>query len=140
MCTDFLVKACEADFVNGRSMEFAPDLKSKLFFRGPGHNYKHSFPDSKFGYTWIGKYGFVGMNVFDLPLAVDGMNSAGLATGALWLPSTEYQTITDKSKGLSIDSFTDWVLSSFATCCEVADALKAGTVQVGPTKLLNELL
>ena len=140
LCTDFVINVGKAGSVNGRSMEFAETLHSKLFFRAPNHAYDQRLSGPEFGFTWKGRYGFVGMNVFDFPICVDGINSMGLATGALWLPGTQYQTISQVSRGLSIDNFTDWVLSSFATCEEVWDALKHGVVQVGFPKLLSSLL
>ncbi|NEO29822.1 MAG: choloylglycine hydrolase family protein [Symploca sp. SIO3C6] len=146
MCTNFLVKTsqeCQAGklgFVNGRSMEFAEDLRSSPIIRGSNYKYEQNLSGREFGYTWIGKYGFVGMNALELPIAIDGINSVGLATGALWLPGTKYQQITDRAKGLSVDYFTEWVLSSFGTCDEVVDALKSDTVQVGFPNLLSTLL
>jgi choloylglycine hydrolase len=132
MCTNFKIKVEGRDggIVAARSQEFAEDLKSKLFFRKVGHKY-NQIPDSIAGdvkgpgplhYRWTGKYAFVGMSVYDIRNANDGMNEKGLAVSAMWLPVTEYPQY-DKDKGLSVDNFTDWVLSSFATCHEVKEAL-----------------
>ena len=138
MCTNFMVKSEAGDLANARSMEFGLELGSKLFFRAAGHRYSQRFSGSKFGYEWTGKYGFAGMNVEHLPVSVDGLNTEGLSIGALWLPGSQYQAITDTSKGLSVDNFCDWVLSSFRDCNEVKAAL--GSVQVGFPKLLSNLL
>lgn len=139
MCTNFLLNAGDTGYVNGRSMEFGLPLFSKLFFRAPGHQYIQRFHGPDFGYTWKGNYGFVGLNIFDFQVVTDGMNSEGLSTGALWLPGTQYPNITDKAKGLSIDSFCVWLLSRFASCAEVKEALNNGEVQVGAPKLLEKL-
>lgn len=93
MCTDFSIKAIDADYnkkvpVIGRSMELGPDLKSELFFRAKNYSYtqgaaKKLVPSStqdksaKFLirtditqineklHSWKGKYGFVAMNGFE---------------------------------------------------------------------------
>ncbi|NIZ03725.1 linear amide C-N hydrolase [Thalassospira lucentensis] len=140
MCTDFQVNVPKQGYINGRSMEFGMELESKFFFRKAGHIYDQKIWGENFGLSWQGKYGFVGMNAFNLPLVVDGMNTQGLSTGNLWLPGTQYQTITDPQKGLNIDNFSAWVLSNFASCEEVKSALEANQVQVGAPKFLQNLL
>lgn len=97
MCTDFSIKAINSGVSNsipviGRSMELGPDLKSELFFRADGHEYKQSalkkltqsdFQDDSGLFvlrddielinqrllTWTGSYSFVAMNGFNLDIA-----------------------------------------------------------------------
>ncbi|WP_339862956.1 linear amide C-N hydrolase [Thalassospira alkalitolerans] len=140
MCTNFQVNVPKQGYINGRSMEFGIELESKFFFRKAGHTYDQKIWGPKYGLSWQGKYGFVAMNVLNLPIVTDGMNTQGLSTGNLWLPGTEYQTITDPQKGLSIDNFSAWILSNFADCDEVKSALNAKQVQVGTSKFLQHLL
>ncbi|WP_168177164.1 linear amide C-N hydrolase [Thalassospira sp. MCCC 1A03138] len=140
MCTDFQICVDQQGYVSGRSMEFALNLNSKFFFRRVGHKYTQDLWGKNFGYSWTGKYGFVAMNCFDQQIVTDGMNTAGLSTGNLWLPGSKYQTITDPQRGLCIDNFAAWILSSFATCDEVKQALKDETVQVGASTLVTGLL
>jgi choloylglycine hydrolase len=136
MCTNFLLQA-GSGFVNGRSMEFGMPLHSAVFRRPAGHHYTQLLSGPGFGFSWTGKYGFVGLNGGGIDIAADGLNSEGLATGCLWLVSTQYQTITDAAKGLCVDYFVEWILSSFATCAEVQAAIEAGTVQVAPPVALK---
>lgn len=140
MCTNFLLGMTQGNgqpgFINGRSMEFGNWLNSKLFFRAPGHKFEHIID----GYKWTGKYGYVSLNLLNLPISLDGMNSEGLSTGGLWLPGTEYPKIKDWSKTLLLDYVCDWILSSFATCKEVRDALNQEVVQIGEPSLLDKLL
>ncbi|MEQ8964666.1 MAG: linear amide C-N hydrolase [Azospirillaceae bacterium] len=140
MCTDFMIRVDGNPVVNGRSMEFGLPLKSKLFFRAPGHAYGPTPGTGEFRHSWTGQYGFVGLDVFDLPLPVDGLNTAGLSTGTLWLPGSAYQKVDDPAKGLTVDRFCEWVLSSFATCAEVRQALDNRVVEVGAPVFLKELL
>jgi len=132
MCTNFkiMLKDMESGIVVGRSMEFAKDLDSKLYFRKAGHHYTQesdSIPgevkrDCHLHYQWTGKYGFVGINARGFLLASDGMNTEGLATNGLWLNRTTYPDYHGE-KALPIEYFGDWLLSSFATCEEVKEAL-----------------
>lgn len=147
MCTNFKLRVNnknENGIVVGRSQEFSEDLKSKLYFRDAGHRYSQT-PESIAGeikndkplhYRWTGKYGFVGMSIWDIKNANDGMNTEGLTTSAMWLPSTRYPEY-DEKKGLAVDYFTDWVLSSFATCQEVKDALLSREVVVTGSNLFQ---
>lgn len=122
-------------------MEFAPNLKSKLFFRKAGYQFD-AFPAvGPYQHAWTGKYNVVGLNARDLPILTDGMNDQGLSTGQLWLPTSKYQEISDPAKGLTVDRFAMWLLSSFATVDEVCDALSVKkAVEVGAPAFLDDLL
>ena len=145
MCTNFIINSKNREPVVGRSMEFGLDLGSEIFFRKPGHEFKQFMGlDPQFQFTWTGKYGFVAMgvgikigdlNLAELRLGTDGMNTEGLTVGSLWLPGTGYQTITNPAIGLDVDYFCNWVLSQFATCDEVKSALQNQTVQVNEASL-----
>ena len=152
MCTDFLVKTAVSNcggneglgFVNGRSMEFALDLKSELFFRSEGHEFKGSKD-----FSWTGKYGYVGMNFMGLTGVCDGLNTQGLSTGSLWLPGSQYQysdgteslSDSDKKKAINVFDFCDWLLSNFTDCKEVKEALAEQEVIIGvPSEVAEEKL
>ena len=126
-------------------MEFGLNLGSEFFFRKAGHDYKGILNEFGVEYSWTGKYGFVCLNTSKIPLgkylATDGMNTEGLSTSSLWLPGSEYQTITDKKKELPVELFCNWVLSNFATCADVKKAVLSGEVQVkGLTKGKDQLM
>lgn len=139
MCTDFLIGAKSPGFVNGRSMEFARELHSKLFFRAAGYHYS-ALKFGEYKFEWVGQHNVIGMNTQNLPMLTDGMNDKGLATGDLWLPRSQYQKITNPEKGLSIDRFQIWLLSSFSTVEEVRRAIRDGVVQVGAPVFVQNLL
>jgi choloylglycine hydrolase len=130
MCTNFLL-AAELNsgnvYVNGRSMEYGLDLGSQILIGGVGTQKASTAPDGNTGVTWTATYGYVGLNAARLGLGsmiTDGMNSAGLAIGALWLPtSTQYQTVTTDSLALDVTDFANWALGRFATVAEVTSAV-----------------
>ena len=110
MCTDFLLKTKltakkKRSFVNGRSMEFGFDLRSRPFVRARGDVMQSRTPDKtnvRNGLKWAVKYGYVGMDAFGLAQVVDGLNERGLSVGTLWLPGSEYQKVTDSSRALGV--------------------------------------
>jgi choloylglycine hydrolase len=130
MCTNFLL-AAELNsgnvYVNGRSMEYGLDLGSQILIGGVGTQKASTAPDGNTGVTWTATYGYVGLNAARLGLGsmiTDGMNSAGLAIGGLWLPtSTQYQTVTTDSLALDVTDFANWALGRFATVAEVTSAV-----------------
>lgn len=125
MCMDFLLSATDGSFVNGRSMEFGIDLRSKPFIQRRGVEMKSSAPHFKEGLRWTTQYGYVGLNVFGLPILTDGLNERGLSTGCLWLPGSTFQTVTDPARALSVSLFTDWLLGNFADVAAVQAGLSA---------------
>ena len=141
MCTDFLLAAPDRSVVNGRSMEFGLDLKSRPFARRRGEIMRSSTPKrprAHDGLRWTVKYGYVGMNALGLSSVVDGLNERGLSVGTLWLPGSEYQQVKRASRALSVLLVNDWLLG---TCASVADVKKAlPTVEVWAYKPMERKL
>jgi len=131
MCTDFLLAAAvDGSLVNGRSMDFGMELNSQPFVRRRGEVMQSPAPRKlraprkpRDGLRWTVKYGYVGMNVFDLRLVVDGLNERGLSVGTLWLPGSEYQEVTNDRRALSVLLVNDWLLGTCATVADVRRAL-----------------
>ena len=123
MCTDFIISAKDSAFINGRTMEFAEDLKSNLFFRKAGYRYLNENRPERAQFIWTGKYSYIGVNALGLDCVSDGMNTEGLSGGALWLPESDYLAETNPSNTISNLDFLQWVLSSFSSCNEVVLAM-----------------
>jgi choloylglycine hydrolase len=134
MCTDFLLAGRDGRrrlFVNGRSMDFGLELNSQPFARRRGEVMQSPAPrklraprKKHDGLRWRVKYGYVGMNVFKLKLVVDGLNECGLSVGTLWLPGSEYQTVTNDRRALSVLLVNDWLLGTCATVADVRRGLR----------------
>ncbi|MFK5855973.1 MAG: choloylglycine hydrolase family protein [Bacteroidota bacterium] len=127
-CTEILVKAKDASVVNVRSMEFEVDLKSAVNVQPRGEVFTSITSDSTPGLQWTNKYGYVYMNALGYPLALDGLNEAGLSFGALYLPGyAVYQKIPsgENDKALWNLDFGAWVLGNFSSVEEVKSALKS---------------
>ncbi|ADO75250.1 linear amide C-N hydrolase [Stigmatella aurantiaca] len=129
MCTDFLIQSGDGAWINGRSMEFGMDLRTKLYVQAPkqravlkgvGGDELETTPD----------YGYVGTSSWDLPVVTDGLNTAGLSTGALWLPGSEYQPPSLSHKNVFCAFFVNWMLGHCATVADVRHALESGSVHV----------
>ncbi|KWT71074.1 Choloylglycine hydrolase [Hyphomicrobium sulfonivorans] len=129
-CTDVRLMAKDGSAFSSRTMDFGMDLESALLIVPRGNEVVSPAPKGN-GLTWKGKYGYVGMNAFNLSMMADGMNEKGLGFGALYLPGeTKYQDVPadGSAKALSNALFGDWVLSNFETVEEVKAALNGVTV------------
>ncbi len=107
-------------------MEFGIDLQTVLETFPKGEKVQSKAPENKEGMKWTSQYGFVGATVFGSTIVTDGLNEEGLSFGALWLPTTEYQSIpTDKTEtALDFTDMGSWILGNFATVDEVKEAVK----------------
>lgn len=126
-CTDFVIEASDGSLVNGRSLEFALDLKSALKAFPRNEKVTTMAPNQRPGMNWVTKYGYIGVNCLGLNFSLDGMNEVGLSVGYLWLPNiTEYPKVQSQEMKQALD-FTDisaWILGNFSTVAEVKEALK----------------
>ncbi len=123
-CGDFLIQGPGNTWVNGRSMEFAVDMKSRIVLHPRGE--KHSSPSPQgTGLQWVSKYGFVGLNSFGLDVTADGLNEKGLSIGALWLPGTQYPEpkASEQAQALLLNDFPNWILGNFENIDQVKQAL-----------------
>lgn len=126
-CTDFVVECKDGSLVNGRSLEFALDLKSEFQIFAKNKRHSSMAPNHSKGIEWVSKYGFVGVvGIVEFPF--DGLNEAGLSVGYLWLPGvTSYPTVPadQMSKALDFVDLGAWILGNFATVEEVKKALSS---------------
>lgn len=125
-CTNFILETSDGALINGRSMEFALNLKSDVVVHPRGEKYTSVAPGGKNGLTWTSKYGFVGLNGLGVDTTCDGLNEAGLSIGALWLPGTEYQNIpaNQSDNVIALEDFGGWLLGNFKSTEEVKNGLK----------------
>lgn len=125
-CTDFVLKSADGTLVNGRSLEFAMDLQSKIQVFSRKMEVSSLGPNGEPGMQWVSQYGFLGVTAFGKNLTLDGMNEKGLSCGLLWMPTTQYQTISvgDVETPLDFVDLGVWILGNFASVAEVKEALK----------------
>jgi choloylglycine hydrolase len=126
-CTGITLKAEDNSVVSARTMELGGGLIPWGLVVVPrGTSYEGSTPWGRPGLKWTAKYAFAGANSFGLPHVADGVNEAGLATGAFMFANyAEYQKVTERDAGVTLASFelATWILSSFATVAEVKEGL-----------------
>lgn len=125
-CTDIRVTANDGSVVIARSMEFSVDMHSNLRSSTQGRAFKTMAPDGKPGLSWKAKYGYLYLDAFDVDVALDGMNEAGLSIESLYLPGyAQYQTVPagKDNQALPYLDFADWVLGNFKSIDEVRTAL-----------------
>lgn len=124
-CTDFLIKTTDDTSIVGRSMEWGVDLQSHVWQHSRGETRSSTTPDGKTGATWKSKYGYLGLDADNMPLAIDGINEAGFSLGLLWMPGTVYQDVpaATPAAALSIVDIGHWLLGNFKTVDEAKAAI-----------------
>jgi choloylglycine hydrolase len=127
-CTSFVLRSQDGGIVYARTMEFALPLHSRVIVVPRNLALTGTGPDGQAGsgMAWHSKYGVVGMDGIGLPIVVDGMNEAGLAGGALYLPGyAEYQAVPSGQERNSVASYELllYILTSFATVAEARAGL-----------------
>ena len=144
-CTEFLLSPEKNNglVISGRSMEFSYPLGSKVVFRNRGEEFSSHLPDGTESITWTSKYGYVGLNSFNMSNAIsEGMNEKGLSVSTLWLPSAEYARVsdeTDKHKVIEILDLSDWILGNFKDLDSLKTELKKLTVWGGYNEIIKEI-
>jgi choloylglycine hydrolase len=124
-CTTFRLQSQDGAWVVGRSMELGLDLESNVMLVPRQFALNAMLPGMKPGMSWTSKYGFLGINTFDLNVATDGMNEVGLTAHALYIPGFfEYQPLPADGKNVIANTdLVNWALSQFETVDQVREAL-----------------
>ncbi|MGC9320984.1 MAG: linear amide C-N hydrolase [Kosmotogaceae bacterium] len=146
-CTEFLLSPEKNNnmVISGRSMEFSYPLNSKVVFFNRGDFFSSHMPDGSEAVSWENKYGFVGLNAFDIPTAIsDGLNEKGLSLSALWLPGTEYEEVSSdldpsKQKVIELFDLPAWILRNFDSLESEKRGLQEITVWVEENEFLGEV-
>ncbi|MEJ6952245.1 linear amide C-N hydrolase [Natronospora cellulosivora (SeqCode)] len=124
MCSEFLLPGQKNIKISGRTMDWADDFQS-AFVVVPRNKKVYSLLDGdkknpfKEGMCWKSDYGYVGINVYNLPIYFDGINEKGLSAALLALLDTEYpEPDQDIQKNISIIFLLQYVLGK---CKDVED-------------------
>ncbi|MEO1095611.1 MAG: linear amide C-N hydrolase [Cyanobacteria bacterium J06638_28] len=139
--TDVRLIAEDESALTARTMDAQSGVNSRVIIQPRKAQFISPAPNDKAGLAWMGKYGFVYLDGFDLAVPMDGLNEVGLGMGALLLPGyTEYVAIgpNDSPIALSNLQFGAWILSQFATVEEVRLALSTVKVWGEPVPVFND--
>ena len=131
-CTSFILQSQDGGIVYARTLEFALPLHSRIIVVPRNLALTGTGPDGQAGsgMSWHSKYGVVGMDGIGLPIVVDGMNEAGLAGGALYLPGyAEYQAVPTGQERNSVASYE--LLLYILTNCDGGGGEGSGAEDLG---------
>lgn len=119
-CTRVVYKGTNGTILTARSMDWKDDILTNLwvFPRGMERNGEVGPHSVK----WKSKYGSVIASGYDIS-TTDGMNEKGLVANVLWLAESTYPNWDQKSPGISIAAWAQYVLDNFATVAEAVTAL-----------------
>ncbi len=126
-CTGITLKAGDQSVVHARTLEFAQNIHSKLVVIPRGWSFVGTTPSGSNGMRWQAKYAMTGMNVFNYPLIIDGINEKGLAVGLFYFPDyASYQADdqAQKNKEMAPWELGTFLLSQCQSIEEVKQALK----------------
>lgn len=129
-CTGFFIKAQDGGVAYFRSMEFAVDLESDIVIVPRGTTMRGQTPKGDPGLEWTTRYGFAGMDFFNEPDVVDGMNEKGLLIGGFYFPDYFHlpEYAPDKAaSSIAVWQMGSWILGNFATVAEVRQNLESVT-------------
>lgn len=120
-CTRFVYQGAAGQVITGRSMDWKTDIDSNIWVFPAGM--KRSGEAGPNSIEWTSKYGSVITAAYDIA-TTDGINEAGLVANVLWLVESEYPKYDDKTPGLSLAAWAQYVLDNFATVDEAIKALE----------------
>ena len=124
-CTGITIKPKDGSVIFARTLEFAMDLKSNAIIVPRGKEYTGTAPGGKQGVHWKTIYGTVGINAFDMPVVVDGINEKGLHVGLFYFPGfAKYQDLKANDVGKAL---APWEIGSFllGTCANINEVIPA---------------
>ena len=133
---DYLSMADTNCIICGRTMEFAEHVNSKIHVVPRGKTFVSLTPIYRF--EWISRYGYVGVNILDTDVIVDGMNEVGLSCGLLAIDDTKYPNVTGIS--ISILDVCSWILGLSSTAFEAIDLLRQVQIYGAPVPNLNRII
>lgn len=133
-CSEFMLPGTEHIKVSARTMDWNSDLNS-TFVIVPKHHKVFSYVDGdamtpiKQGMSWETNYGYVGINVYHIPLFFDGLNEEGLSASLLFLKDTEYPNPDpNQHNNISMFHLLQYILGTCSKIEDVKDRLKNITI------------
>lgn len=126
-CTSFTIRSQSGGVIYGRTMEMGFNLNSGAIVIPRGFALTALGPGGTPGtMRWTSRYAAAGLNAFDLPVLIDGINERGLAGGALYFPDfVGYAdpATANPARALAQWDVIGWALTNFATVAELRAAL-----------------
>lgn len=125
-CTGIRLMTQDNSVVYARTLEWREDIRSKALVVPRGMQYVGTSANNKQGMSWINKYAFTGINLFDYPFLIDGLNEKGLGAGLFaFHDNVQYHVAdpNDSSCDLAPWEFVTYLLSNFSNVQEVLLAL-----------------
>lgn len=135
-CTGIRIQPADGSVIAARTLEFGAELRSNVLFVPRGKPFVGTAPGNRPGLRWTARYAAVGVNAYDLPLLVDGLNEKGLGVGLFYFPGyAGYQQLGDAeaSHAMAPHEVATFLLTE---CSDTVDALRAlARVKVGAVEL-----
>jgi len=143
-CTGIRVTAKDGSVIYGRTLEYGLPMPTNIIVVPSGIQFTGTTkPNTQNGKKWTVKYAFTGVAPYNYQVAIDGVNSQGLAAGTFLFPNyANYPELTSKNESQAVAPWelTTYILSQFSTIDEVKKGLSDVTVvQVTAPEMNNSV-
>ena len=126
-CTRVLYIAEDGTVIVGRSMDWGEDMHSNMWILPRGM--QRDGMGGKNSATWVSAYGSVIVSGYDIGTS-EGMNEKGLVVNMLALVESDYGTVTEGGKAISISTWAQYILDRHSTVAEAVADLQAESFRV----------
>lgn len=135
-CTGIKLRSKDNAIIAARTLEFGANvIKTNIIFVPRNTPYNGTTPEKgALGLKWQSNYAFIGINFFNYPHAMDGLNEKGVYVGLFYFPGYAHYPSFEKqnaSNTLAPWELGTWILSNFSSVNEVLQNIK--NVTVAPT-------
>lgn len=120
--------------LTGRNMDWKEDMSSNLWVLPAGM--KRNGAAGPKSAEWTSKYGSVIVSGYEAG-STDGMNEKGLVANLLYLAESQYPKPVPGKPDLSLSTWLQYALDSFATVAEAVEALRAEPFNIHAPALPN---
>lgn len=124
-CTCIRLTAKDNTVVTARTLEFGANLIQTSIIIVPRNTaYIGTTKNNKPGLAWQSKYAFLGVNSFNYPHIMDGINEKGLYVGLFYFPGyAEYEQSDDSQSSMAPWELGTWILSNFSSLDHLQEQL-----------------
>jgi choloylglycine hydrolase len=135
-CTGIRLQSKDSAVIAARTLEFGANvIQTNIIFVPRATAYVGTTPlKNTAGHKWQSKYAFIGINFFNYPHVMDGLNEKGLNVGLFYFPDyAKYPTFDKQNAANTLAPWElgTWIVSNFSSVNEVLQNIR--NITIAPT-------